>query len=240
MKYKNSNQRTKDYLSKFDKNKVLQNLVGTDTPIILDIGANIGQTVDKLKTIWEHAVIHSIEPLPDAYQQLYLTKGRLPGVHVYNTAIGSTNGWQDFNINKHQPMLSGFYKLNADSKDSIAINKPEKAHKNFLESETIQFPVITLDKFTSENNIDYIDMIKMDAQGVEPEILENGIETLKNTRIVLTELSFYDLYEKQCSFYDIEKTLIPLGFELFDIAHVSKNPMNGRTDWADLIYIKKN
>jgi len=66
MKYKNSNQRTKDYLSKFDKNKVLQNLVGTDTPIILDIGANIGQTVDKLKTIWEHAVIHSIEPLPDA------------------------------------------------------------------------------------------------------------------------------------------------------------------------------
>ena len=80
----------------------------------------------------------------------------------------------------------------------------------------------------------------MDAQGAEPEILENGIDSLKNTRIILTELNFYDLYKKSCSFYDLEKTLIPLGFELFDIAHVSKNPMNGRTDWVEVIYFKKN
>ena len=99
---------------------------------------------------------------------------------------------------------------------------------------------MTLDTFTKQHNIENIDIIKMDVQGAEPEILEHGIETLKNTRIVLTELSLYDLYEKQCSFYDIEKTLIPLGFELYDVAHVSKNPMNGRTDWVDLIYLKKS
>ena len=240
MRYKNSNQRTRDYLEKFDKNEILQKLVGTDTPVILDIGANIGQTVEKLKTIWDKAVVHSIEPLPEAFQELYLTKGILEDVHVYNHALGSVNGWQEFNVNKHQPMLSGFYKLNENSKDSIAINKPEKAHKNFLESDSTQVPVMTLDTFTENNNIKNIDIIKMDVQGAEPEILEHGIETLKNTRIVLTELSLYDLYEKQCSFYDIEKTLIPLGFQLFDVAHVSKNPMNGRTDWVDLIYFKKS
>jgi hypothetical protein len=32
--------------------------------------------------------------------------------------------------------------------------------------------------------------------------------------------------------------LIPLGFELFDIGHVSKNPVTGRTDWVDVIYVK--
>ena len=36
----------------------------------------------------------------------------------------------------------------------------------------------------------------MDAQGSEPEILEHGKEILKNTRVILTELSFYDLYTK--------------------------------------------
>ena len=132
------------------------------------------------------------------------------------------------------------YSHNENSEDSIAINKPEKGHKNFLESDSTQVPVMTLDTFTENNNIKNIDIIKMDVQGAEPEILEHGTETLKNTRIVLTELSLYDLYEKQCSFYDIEKTLIPLGFQLFDIAHISKNPMNGRTDWADVIYFKKN
>jgi len=29
-------------------------------------------------------------------------------------------------------------------------------------------------------------------------------------------------------------------FELFDIGHVSKNPMTGRTDWVDVIYRNTN
>ena len=36
MTYKDSDQRTKDYLGKFTKDKVVQNLIGTDKPIILD------------------------------------------------------------------------------------------------------------------------------------------------------------------------------------------------------------
>ena len=38
--YKDSNQRTKDYLDTFNQDKVIQNLVGTDSPVIFDIGAN--------------------------------------------------------------------------------------------------------------------------------------------------------------------------------------------------------
>ena len=104
-------------------------------------------------------------------------------------------------------MLSSLYKLNKNSSDSIAINKPENAHKDFLKSKTIKVHVRTLDTFARQNRIDLVDIIKMDAQGSEPDILEHGKDTLKNTKIILTELSFYDLYTKKCSFYDIEKTL---------------------------------
>ena len=34
MMYKDSDQRTKDYLGKFTKDKVIQNLIGTDKPDI--------------------------------------------------------------------------------------------------------------------------------------------------------------------------------------------------------------
>jgi hypothetical protein len=80
----------------------------------------------------------------------------------------------------------------------------------------------------------------MDAQGAEPDILRGGRGILQNTRVVITELMFYDLYKKKNSFYEIESTLIPLGFELFDIGHVSKNPVTGRTDWVDVIYYKSD
>ena len=240
MTYKDSDQRTKDYLGKFTKDKVVQNLIGTDKPIILDIGGNVGQSVHRLKEVWEKSIIHSCEPLPEAYRKLHLCQALFTGVSVHNIALGSHNGLQDFYVSQHQPMLSSLYKLNDKSTDSIAINTPESGHSDFLKSKTIKVHVRTLDTFAKKNNITHLDIIKMDAQGSEPDILEHGKEILKNTKVILTELSFYDLYTKKCSFYDIEKTLIPLGFELYDIAHVSKNPMNGRTDWADLIYFKKN
>ena len=44
---------------------------------------------------------------------------------------------------------------------------------------------------------------------------------------------------KKISFYEIEKHLIPYGFKLYDISHISKNPLNGRTDWVDVIYINE-
>ena len=80
----------------------------------------------------------------------------------------------------------------------------------------------------------------MDTQGHEPEVLKGLGERLKNVSVVFTELMFYDLYERSLSFSDIEQFLIPAGFELFDISHVSKNPMNGRTDWVDVIYVNRN
>lgn len=54
-----------------------------------------------------------------------------------------------------------------------------------------------------------------------------------------TEISFYDFYEKEVSFYDIERIVLPAGFRLWDISHISKNPMNGRTDWVDVIYNRR-
>jgi hypothetical protein len=50
---------------------------------------------------------------------------------------------------------------------------------------------------------------------------------------------FYDYYERSLSFSDLEKYLIPSGFALYDISHIAKNSMNGRTDWVDVIYVNK-
>ena len=68
-------------------------------------------------------------------------------------------------------------------------------------------------------------------------VLGIGCSVSTNINIVITDLMFYDFYERSLSFSDIEKYLLPAGFKLYDISHVSKNPMNGRTDWVDVIYV---
>ena len=50
----------------------------------------------------------------------------------------------------------------------------------------------------------------------------------------------YDYYEKSLSFSELETPLHKAGFKLYDISHIAKNPMNGRTDWVDVIYVNDN
>ena len=99
---------------------------------------------------------------------------------------------------------------------------------------------IRLDDYCSKIGINKIDLLKMDTQGSEPEILEGFGNKLKDVAVVISELMFYDYYERRLSFSDIEKYLLPANFMLFDISHISKNPMNGRTDWVDVIYVNKS
>lgn len=96
---------------------------------------------------------------------------------------------------------------------------------------------VRLDKYLNIHNINQVDVLKIDTQGFEAEVLEGLGQLLEKTGIVIAELMLYDYYEKSLSFSDIEKYLLPNGLSLYDISHISKNPMNGRTDWVDVIYV---
>ena len=47
--YKSSKERTEDYLANFDTKQVLKHLIKSDTPVIVDVGANVGQTLSRIK-----------------------------------------------------------------------------------------------------------------------------------------------------------------------------------------------
>ena len=98
-------------------------------------------------------------------------------------------------------------------------------------------PLITLDSVSDQYLAEFDKcFIKIDTQGYEPEVLAGAGDRLADIRVVITELMFYDFYERSLSFSDLEKHLLPAGFRLYDISHISKNPLNGRTDWVDVIY----
>ena len=94
-----------------------------------------------------------------------------------------------------------------------------------------------MDEYIRSAKIDKINLLKIDTQGFEPEILAGLGEKIKDVEVIVTELMFYDYYNRSLSFSDIEKYLLPAGFQLYDISHIAKNPMNGRTDWVDVIYV---
>jgi len=243
-KYKSSEQRTQDYIERFNSDSILTSLVNKEEPIIFDVGANIGQTLDKFKKLWPESIIHCFEPITEFYDTLLKNSLKYEEVSCHNFAFGDKDLENvKFYYHEVQPMLSGVYQLNPNSKDSVAINEPDLAgleQGEFLQNSNKEVKVKQhkLDTFTGYWNFDKIDILKLDTQCSEAKILKGAEETLEKTSVVLTELNFYDLYTKNLSFYDVEQYLKPAGFKLYDISYISKNPLNGRTDWVDVIYSK--
>lgn len=235
-----SNERNKEYSKLYSREKLIQKLVKNKTPVLFDIGAHHGESVQYLKELFEKSTIYSFEPDPASFQ--ILSSKTVKGVFYYNLALSDANGRSIFYRNKVSHTNS-LLKVNLNSEDSIgiaaAINNDDK---QYMSEFNLEFDVntVTLDSFVKINLIENVDLLKIDVQGAESKVLNGGKEILKKTTVVILEISFFDYYEQQTSFLDVELLLCPLGFKLYSISEISNNPMNGRTDWAEVIYVNNN
>tara|TARA_B100001121_G_C18700439_1_gene627475 strand:- start:15762 stop:16511 length:750 start_codon:yes stop_codon:yes gene_type:complete len=238
-------ERTSEYLKKFNRKKVLKLLVDSNSPTILDVGANNGSSLVEFKKWWPNSKVHCFEPQSECWDELDDLSNEFTNVHINKFALGNKNDEsKEFYSHDLNTGISGFNKINIESKDSIDLSKLsndskslENHKKTINHKRNVQ--VKRLDEYIkNDKNINQIDLLKIDTQGYELEILEGLGTELNKVRILITELMFYDYYEKSLSFYELESILRPFNFSLYDINHVAKNPMNGRTDWIDVIYVQ--
>jgi FkbM family methyltransferase len=241
-------QRTNEYLQKFDREKVLKLLIKDAAPVIFDVGANNGSSLAEFKAWWPNATIHCFEPQDECWPELdaRVTQYTSGSVFINKVGAGETES-EGLTFYTHDLTTgqSGFNRINTKSRDSIRLQElsdSQQALELYAASlnHTREVPLIRLDRYIVNSSVNKVNLLKIDTQGYEPEVLAGLGDRLTDIDVVITELMFYDFYERSLSFSDIEKYLLPAGFKLYDISHISKNPMNGRTDWVDLIYVKKS
>jgi FkbM family methyltransferase len=160
---------------------------------ILDIGASVCQTADIMRQIWPAANILLFEgnvECEKVYQKLdYQYQIKL---------LGKINGTTKFYKTKWSPICSGnsIYKENSQTynEQNLIIEK---------------LPIYRLDDCVK----DIYNLIKIDTQGSELDIIEGGINTFKNAKVVITEVSFNNYNEGGCNKDQILKKMIDLKFD---------------------------
>lgn len=239
-------QRTDEYFKKFDREKVLKLLINDMAPVIFDVGANNGSSLAEFKAWWPDATIHCFEPQKECWAELDVRAAQYTSGSVFINKVGAGETASEsltFYTHDLTTGQSGFNRINTNSHDSIRLRELNDSQQVLDEyaaslNHAREVPLVRLDSYIANNLIDKVSLLKIDTQGYEPEVLSGLGDRLSDIDVVITELMFYDFYERSLSFSDIEKYLLPAGFKLYDISHISKNPMNGRTDWADVIYVK--
>ena len=205
-----------------DDNKVFDNIhkhfISEKTPLIFDVGAHRGESIERFSSLFPAAEIHAFEPDPEIFKHIDSQHYAGKDIKVHNLGVSSKKGKLTFFRNL-KSSTSGFHAVNTDS--SWAKNRSARhgVSPEQFTAQNIQVNTIDLDTYMSENSIDHLNILKLDTQGHEDLVLEGAQSALSRAAIdiIETELILGDAYEKSLQFMDIEKFLLPAGYRLYAI-----------------------
>lgn len=147
------------------ENDLRRFLPGHAFKTIFDIGANKGQSVAHfLREFPEAEAIHSFEPQKDVFEQLQQSVVGVSKAHCHHLAMG-----QEEKTVRFSP---------ASRNDSTSLVNAE-GNSNPTEEVKVTY----LDAFCTANNINEIDLLKIDAEGMDLEVLKGAEKLLKSGKI---------------------------------------------------------
>jgi FkbM family methyltransferase len=168
-------------------------------PIILDIGANRGQSIESFRAVVSRARIIAVEPNP---MLATLLRHQYPDVSVRPHALGDAPGSFVLYIPRYGKT---YWDTRASLDKHVAAAFLSPTHFALFDPlragiEPISVPVLTLDELGLFPHV-----VKIDAEGAEHAILRGAMKTLESRPILLLE-------GRQSEVLD---TLVPFGYRPF-------------------------
>jgi 2-O-methyltransferase len=184
----------------------IRQLVGKDDPVIIEVGANCGQTTIELLKAMPGATIFAFEPEPRAIAKFRDVIAN-PNVHLYECAIGAVNGTVTFHQSSGAEQMPE-YGEGWDQSGSIRRpNSHLKVWPWVKFEKQITVPITTLDAWSEQHQISKADFIWADVQGAEGDLVEGAAQFLRSSRYFYTEYSNDEWYEGQITLAELLKKL---------------------------------
>ena len=142
-------------------------------PTLLDVGANVGQTVKLLASVFHDGRIYSFEPVPSTFAELLKNTAGVAGVECVNEALGAVSGAATITTDR-------------DGQNTLV----EEVTSGNTATATVS--VSTVDEFCDARSIERVDLLKIDTEGHEVEVIRGARSMLSAGRIdlVLAECDF--------------------------------------------------
>jgi FkbM family methyltransferase len=173
----------------------LEKISFSKNDIVIDCGANYGDLYIKLSNLIEPENYIALEPNPSDYDVLKLNVSN--NSNLINKGLGNTNEILPFYVSK----------IEADS----SFIKP-----NYF-TEIINVPVIRLDKLIQDLKLDKIKLLKIEAEGYEPEILEGLSDKIQICEYIAIDGGYERGKNDEQTFTELTNKLLESNFKMIDI-----------------------
>lgn len=195
---------------------------------LVDVGANEGQYALDLRECGYRGRIISCEPLLAAYEVAVAAARSDPDWTVHRIALGSHDGEVELGVsgfNQYSSLLPPTSEMAATDTRAATIRKE-------------RVPVATLDEFVADNCDSSPLGLKIDAQGAEWMILDQGAAVLDRARFVELELSPEPLYEGEATMTEMLARMDAASFTL-ELVENDSMALHGKTLQVNGLFVRR-
>lgn len=202
----------------------IRQLVRHNRPLVFDVGANIGQSVDAFTKTFPECRMISFEPCASTFEILKRKVEGMKNIKPEELGLGNKKEQRSFREYSRSHMNSFL----PPGKDASAYGE--------LERESVA-EISTVDDYCSEHGISVIDVLKSDAQGLDLEVLEGAAEMFRQHRIhlVYLEVVFSEIYQKQATAVELLQFMEKTGLRLVSFYRFIY--LNGQASWTDALFV---
>jgi len=189
--------------------------------LVLDVGANTGEFVRKIRRLGYDGSVVSFEPDPEVFSALSSRCGADRAWKGYCCALGDADGERTFHVATDSRLSS---LLTAKTCVSIA--------------RTASVTVKRLDTIFDELTVGLADprvFLKLDTQGADIAVLRGAASSLDRVAMLLSEISVIPIYEDMTPWHDALRWYAELGFGVRDMSVVSRNAAGHVIEWDCLL-----
>ncbi|HEX7190042.1 MAG TPA: FkbM family methyltransferase [Thermoanaerobaculia bacterium] len=206
----------------FDAYSDIRKIVATDRPVIFDVGANRGETIERFRNVFARPDIHAFEPGRDTFAELQRRCAGVPDLHLNNFALGARSESRTF-LHSEPDTMSSFLEPSVDAWGQIKDRYPVE--------------VITIDDYCTARGIERIDVLKSDTQGFDLDVLAGAERMIakRAIQLIFMEITFSDMYKGLPRFDEIWAFLADRRFAL--VSFYDFYYQGGRAGWTDALFI---
>ena len=191
---------------------------------IIDIGANHGTWTRHLLGHFPNAFITMIEPqgwLRDSVADLLLANSN---IQFHAVGAGEKKGQFKFTI------------VDRDDSCSFRYTEEEALSQGYRQ---VEIPVVALNEFLVEQNLPIPDIIKIDAEGLDIDVLKGAGNYFGKTEIFMVEAAVMNKMFTNDVLTMLE-FMQKAGYRLFDITDINRTQKQNALWLVELVFIKKN
>jgi len=202
--------------------KILKNIFSKSELFFIDVGAYQGDFTATLLENFPNSTAMLFEPTPESYKLIQERFKKNKSIQIFNYALSDEEGIYELYLTPDPATNSLLY-------------------PNDISSAKISVTVQTIDNvFKQLGKSKDVNLIKVDTQGNDLKVLHGASNIIKRfSPIILVESIFIELYQNQCSYYEILGFMKSCHYYLAGIYN-SHYTETGMLAFSDLLFIPKS